>query len=346
MMKRPSYVCFSRDEALTSAVSLRRIIIMMTVIFIVAFLSVAGPSTSFAKAWPERPVRIVVPFPPGGAIDTMTRILAPYLEAGLKKSVVVENRAGAGGIIGTEAVARSTDGHTLLMTAMGHVMVPALNPKISYDALGDFRALAPVGVVPNVVVVPANSPYKTVQDIIDAAKADPGKLTYGSAGVGSSLHMTAALFAAKAGIELTHVPYRGSVAAMTDLVSGRIDIMFDSTTSVAPFVADGRIRPLAVATSARTKAFPDIPTIAENALTDYAVDWWYALLAPKDLPQEGLQKVAAIVAESLQDPKVRESFAAIKVEPMKGNTQSLSDTMQRDSNEWGKLIRELNIQTQ
>ncbi|NYT60977.1 tripartite tricarboxylate transporter substrate binding protein [Alcaligenaceae bacterium] len=336
---KPGYFCATGQAVATS---LRRVVAVL-VASSVAFLAI-GAAPSFAQEWPQRPVHIIVPFPPGGAIDTMTRILAPYLEAGLKQSVVVENRAGAGGIVGTTAASRSTDGHTLLMTAMGHVVVPALNSKITYDALGDFRALAPVGIVPNVLVVPASSPYKTAQDIIDAAKANPGKLTYGSAGVGSSLHMTAARFAAEAGITLTHVPYRGSVAAMTDLVSGRIDLMFDSTTSIAPFVADGRIRPLAVATSSRTNAFPDIPTIAENTLPNYAVDWWYALLAPKDLPQEGLQKVAAIVSASLQNPKVRESFAAIKVEPMQGNTQSLAEIMLQDSKKWSDLVLKLGIQ--
>lgn len=344
-MKKSLHQYFSGNRKTVEPPSLQRIIISSVVIVsAAALLSFAGISTSFAQGWPTQPVRIVIPFPPGGAIDTMTRILAPRLEAGLKQSVVIENRAGAGGIIGTEAALRSTDRHTLLMTAMGHVIVPALKSKISYDALNDFRAVAPVGIVPNVIVVPSNSPYKTVQDIIDAAKANPGKLTYGSAGTGSSLHMTAALFGVMAGIDLSHVPYRGSMAAMTDLVSGRIDMMFDSTTSIAPFVANGRIRPLAVATVERTKAFPDIPTIAESALSDYGVNWWYALLAPKDLPQEGIEKVAAIVAESLKDPEIRASFAKIKVEPMPGDTQSLSEAMKRDSKKWGELVHKLGIQ--
>lgn len=296
-----------------------------------------------AQSWPERPVRIVVPFPPGGAIDTMTRILAPHLEAGLKQPVVVENRPGAGGVVGTDSVARSSDGHTILMTAMGHVIVPALYSKINYDPMADFRALAPVAVVPNVLVVPQDSPYRTVRDVIDAGKANPGKLTFGSAGIGSSLHLTSAMFAAMAGIELTHVPYRGSAPAITDLVSGRIDMMFDSSTSVDPFVASGKLRPLAVATSARTDAFPDTPTVAEAALPDYAVDWWYAMLAPKDLSDEALEKVAALVAASLRDPQVRERFAGIKVEPMDGDTQSLAEAMQRDYKNWGDLVRRLDI---
>lgn len=306
-------------------------------------LPLAGLSAGHAQEWPERPVRIVVPFPPGGAIDTMTRILAPRLEAGLGQPVVVENRPGAGGVIGTEATSRSNDGHTILMTAMGHVIVPALYDKISYDPLKDFRALAPVGVVPNVLVVPKNSPYKSVQDIIDAAKADPTGLTFGSAGIGSSLHLTPAMFAAMADIEMTHVPYKGSSPAVIDLVSERIDMMFDSTTSVAPFVAEGKLRPLAVATSNRSAAFPDVPTIAESGLPDYAVDWWYAMLAPKDLPEAAIQKVADLVEASLKDPEVRERFASIKVDPMEGNTATLQEAMQRDSVKWGDLVRRLNI---
>lgn len=306
-------------------------------------LPALGVSTSYAQSWPENTVRIVVPFPPGGAIDTMTRVLAPHLEDGLKQAVVVENRPGAGGIVGTEAVSRSTDGHTILMTAMGHVIVPALYSKITYDPMADFRALAPVGVVPNVLVVPADSPYQSVQDVIEAAKANPGTLTFGSAGAGSSLHLTPALFAAMADIDLTHVPYRGSGPASIDLVSGRIDMMFDSSTSIAPFVENGKLRPLAVATSKRIDAFPDLPTIAESGLPDYAVDWWYAMLAPKDLSDEAVQKVAALVAETLKKPEVIERFSLIKVEAMEGDTQTLSEAMQNDSKKWGDLVRQLGI---
>lgn len=311
---------------------------------VLLLLPLAGMQASFAQGWPERPVRIIVPFPPGGAIDTMTRILAPRLEASLKQPIVVENRAGAGGVVGTEAASRSSDGHTLLMTAMGHVIVPSLNKKLSYDPLKDFRAMAPVAVVPNVLVVPANSPFRSVQDVLAAAKASPGKLTYGSAGTGSSLHLTPALFAALGEIELTHVPYRGSVAAMTDLVSGRIDMMFDSTTSISSFVESGAIRPLAVATSKRSSAYPDVPTVAESGLPEYAVDWWYALLAPRDLSEEALGKVAASVAQSLKDPEIQAKFAAIKIEPMSGDTQSLQEAMERDSRKWADLISEAGIQ--
>lgn len=315
----------------------------LTTTAIALMLPFIGIGSVHAKAWPERPVRIVVPFPPGGAIDTMTRILAPHLEAGLGQSVVVENRPGAGGVVGTESTSRSTDGHTILMTAMGHVIVPALYSKISYDPLKDFRALAPVALVPNVLVVPANSPYKSVQDIIDTAKAEPGKLTFGSAGIGSSLHLTPAMFAAMADIDLTHVPYKGSAPAVIDLIAGRIDMMFDSTTSAAPFVAEGKLRPLAVATSSRTQAFPDLPTISESGLSNYAVNWWYAMLAPKDLSDEALHKVAALVESSLKKPEVRESFASIKIDPMSENTAQLQEMMERDSVKWGNLVKELGI---
>lgn len=319
---------------------------MLAALSSVAFLlPVSGLSSAHAQGWPERTVRIVVPFPPGGAIDTMTRILAPYIEAGLSQPVVVDNRPGAGGVVGTDSVSRSTDGHTILMTAMGHVIAPALNTSITYDPVADFRALAPVGVVPNVLVVPADSPYQSVQDIIEAGKADPGGLTFGSAGTGSSLHLTPALFAAMADIELTHVPYRGSAPAVIDLVSGRIDMMFDSTTSVAPFVANGQLRPLAVATSSRTDAFPDVPTIAESGLPDYAVDWWYAMLAPKDLPDEALNKVSGLVAKTLQDPEVRASFASIKVEPMDQDKEYLAQAMVEDQKKWGDLVRQAGIKS-
>ncbi len=322
-----------------SASAVRRLLCL-----VIASAAALPFASAVAQTWPERTVRVIIPFPPGGAIDTMTRILAPRLEADLKQPVVVENRPGAGGVVGTEAAARATDGHTILMTAMGHVIAPALHAKLSYDAMGDFKALAPVAVVPNVLVVPKDSPYNSVQELLAAARANPGKLTYGSAGTGTSLHMAAAMFAAIADVNLTHVPYRGSAPAVIDLVAGRIDMMFDSTTSAAPFVTDGRLKPLAVATSKPTAAFPGLPTIGESGVPGYAVDWWYGFLAPKSLPPEAINRFAELVAKNLNDPEVQDSFRKIKVDPMIGTPASLQSTMQSDAKRWGDLVRELGIQ--
>src|SRR3712207_6905097 len=214
--------------------------------------------------WPDRPLRIIVPFPPGGAIDAMARLLAPRLSEALGQPVVVENRAGAGGTVGTAAAAQSADGHTLLMVSIAHAVNPALYPRLPYDSAADFTPVAPVAVVPNLLAVPAARPWRTQAELVEAARRRPGELTYGSAGSGTSIHLAGALFCALAKIEMTHVPYRGSGPAVADLVSGRLDAMFDSVTSASPHIASGRLRALAVTTGRRLAAFPDLPRSEEH----------------------------------------------------------------------------------
>lgn len=309
----------------------------------------ALPATPFrarAQSWPDRGVRIIVPFPPGGAIDAMSRLVAPALERAIGQPVVVENRSGAGGVPGTEAAAQSRDGHTLLMTALTHVLLPALNRRLPYDAYADFAPVAPVGTVANILVVPAASPYRSVPELIAAARERPGSLTYGSAGSGTSLHLCAALFCAQAGIDMTHVPYRGSGPSVTDLIAGRLDAMFDSATSVSPHLAAGSLRALAVTTARRSSLQPELPTIAEVAVPDYAVDWWYAMLAPRSMPEEGMRKVGAAVGEALKQPELRERFAAIRCEPMPGDAAALGAIIARDRVTWTALVQRLGLQAQ
>ena len=306
--------------------------------------ALALPGPARAQSWPDRPLRIIVPFPPGGAIDAMIRLVAPGIEARLGQSVVIENRSGAGGVVGTEAAAGSRDGHTLLMTALTHVVLAAVTPRLPYDAFADFVAVAPVGIVANVLVVPAASPARDVAGLVAAAKARPGTLTYGSAGSGSSLHLCAAVFCAEAGIEMTHVPYRGSAPAITDLLGGRIDMMFDSATSAAPHVESGRLRALAVATGRRSALLPNLPTVAEAGVPSYGVDWWYALLAPRGLPEEGRRRVGAAVREILAEPALRARFADIRADPMEGDAASLAAIIERDRATWPGLVRRLGLQ--
>lgn len=309
-----------------------------------AVVAIAPGASHATDNWPERPVRIIIPYTPGGAIDTMTRIIAPRLEKELGQPFVVENRPGAGGVVGTEASARMNDGHTLLGTAMTHVIAPHLHKKLNYDPIADFDGIATMAVVANVLVVPANSPFQSVEELLAYARANPGKVTYGSAGNGTSLHMSAAMFAAMADLDLTHVPYRGSAPAIMDLVAGRIDLMFDSATSAAPFVADGRLRALAVATSEKTEAFPELPTIGQSAVPGYEVDWWYGILAPKGMSPEAIQKLSDAVARQINDPQVQESFRKIKIDPLVMTPQELQTTMQLDATRWGDLVRQLGIE--
>lgn len=299
-----------------------------------------------AQSWPERGLRIIVPFPPGGAIDAMARLVAPAIERSLGQPAVVENRSGAGGLVGTEAAAQARDGHTLLMTALTHVVLAAMTPRLPYDAYNDFAAVTPVGTVANILVVPAASPYRTVREMVAAARANPRGLTYGSAGSGTSLHLCAALFCARAGIEMTHVPYRGSGPAVTDLVAGRIDAMFDSATSAAPHLAGGKLRALATVTSARSALQPDLPTMAEAGVADCAVDWWYGLMAPTGMPAEGRRKVSDAVQEALRQPTLRERFTAIRCEPMHGDADSLATQIARDRESWARIVSQIGAQLQ
>ena len=316
--------------------------------FAAALPTVASAAFMVAHAqpasWPDRPLRIIVPFPPGGAIDAMARLLAPRLSDALGQPAVVENRAGAGGTIGTAAAAQSTDGHTLLMVSIAHAVNPALYPRLPYDSTADFAPVAPVAIVPNLLAVPAARPWRTQADLVEAARRRPGELTYGSAGSGTSIHLAGALFCALAKIEMTHVPYRGSGPAVADLVSGRLDAMFDSVTSAAPHIASGRLRALAVTTGRRIAAFPDLPTVAEAGVPGYVVDPWFAMLAPRSLPAEARERVGRVVGQALQDPSVRERFAAIGAEPMAGDAAALERLIAEETAKWGDLVRRLGIQ--
>ncbi|MBR0641583.1 tripartite tricarboxylate transporter substrate-binding protein [Plastoroseomonas hellenica] len=297
---------------------------------------------ALAQAWPERPLRVIVPFPPGGAIDAMIRLLAPDLGAALGQPLVVENRAGAGGTIGTEAAARSGDQHTLLMVSMAHAVNPALYPRLPYDG-ADLVAVAPVAVVPNLLVVPAASPIRDTAGLIAAARRTPGGITYASAGNGTSIHLAGALFAAMAGVDMTHVPYRGSGPAIADLLAGRVDCMFDSVTSAAPHVAGGRLRALAATTAERAEALPALPTVGEAGLPGYAVDPWFAMLAPRDLPAAARQRMEAAVLGALRDGGIREKLAGIGAQPMPGDAASLQGLIAAETRKWAEVVQRAGI---
>jgi tripartite-type tricarboxylate transporter receptor subunit TctC len=274
----------------------------------------------------------------------MIRAMAPNLGEALGQPIVIDNKPGAGGVLGTEAVLRANDGHTLLMTAMGHTIYPELYANLSFDPIADFKAVAPIGLVPNVVIVPADSPFSRLEDLIRYAKQHPGKLTYGSAGNGTSLHLTAALFLQLAGIDVRHVPYKGSAPAITDLAAGRIDMMFDSSTSASPFIAARKVKALAVAATERSPLLPGIPTIAQSGVPDYRIQWWYGLLAPRSLPDAAAEKVAQAVQAAWRDPAVTERFDTIRVEPLKMGRQAFGEMIRKDRQAWKQRIPAMGIQ--
>jgi tripartite-type tricarboxylate transporter receptor subunit TctC len=294
------------------------------------------------RPWPERPLRVVVPFPPGGAIDAMARLLAGPMAEALGQPVLVENRPGAGGTTGTGFAAQSNDGHTLLMVSIAHAVNPALYPRLPY-AESDFAPLGPVAVVPNILVVPAARPWRSVADLRAAARARPGGLTYASAGSGTSIHLAGALFADRAGITWEHVPYRGSAPAVTDLVAGRVDAMFDSVTSAAPHIASGRLMALGVSTSRRVASFPELPTMAEAGVPDCVVDPWFAMLAQRSVPGPALPLLSDLLARLLADETMAERLGRIGAEPMAGDAASLARLLAEETARWGVFVRRAGI---
>ncbi len=262
-------------------------------------------------AYPDKPIKLIVPYPPGGATDVIGRILAKNLGDSLGQQVLVENRGGAGGNIGAEAVAKATpDGYTLLMGAVtSHSTMATLEKgKLRYDILKDFTPVMIVGSVPLVVVVNPNVPVRTLKGLVDYAKANPDKLNYASSGAGAPQRMGAEIFQKEAGLKITHVPYKGSGPAMTDLVAGQVNLMVETVPAALPFITAGQLRPLAVTTAKRISMLPDVPTTAESGMPALEVSSTFGLLAPAGTPMSIIDQLNSAVAKLLVNPEVKEAF--------------------------------------
>src|ERR1700728_3055763 len=275
---------------------------MRPLLFAFAALSLAVISADAATAlYPERIIRLVVPFAPGGGTDVVARTLAQDMGKDLGVTVLIENKPGAGTIIGTQAVAISTpDGYTLLMGTFSHAVNASLNTKLPYDPHRDFAAVALVARSFNVVVVNPKSPIKSIADLIAAAKASPGKLSYGTFGTGTSAHLAGELFKDMAKVDLTTVPYKGAAPAITDLIGGQIDVMFTTVASAASLVESGQLRAIAVPSAERSPAFPNLPTVAEAGVPGYAADSWYGLFAPAGTPKDVIGRLNTSAATAVQ----------------------------------------------
>jgi tripartite-type tricarboxylate transporter receptor subunit TctC len=284
----------------------------------VAVLSVAIVSAQPAGAdYPNKTIRIVVPFTAGSATDIMARVVGERLSASLGQAVMIDNRPGAGGTLGSAQVAKSEpDGYTLLVVSTGHVVNPILYPGLSYDTVGDFAGISPLASLPNVLVVGSGSPFKSVKDLIAAAKAKPDSLNYASAGVGSATHVNAEKFRSVAGIQLTHIPFKGTPETIVETSSGRVDFMFTPVLASISTIRDGRMRALAVSTAKRSGAMPDVPTVAEAGLPGFVFDFWIGLLAPAKTPRAVVNKLNAEVAKILEQPAVKERMAKLGAESM------------------------------
>ncbi len=313
------------------------------VILTLAATSVVS-SHALAQSYPAKPLRLIVPFPAGGATDILARALSQKLGDRLGQPVVVENRPGAGGTIGSDAVAKSVaDGYTLLLaTSSTHSIGPALNPKIPYNAFEDFTPLGYVANSPKVVLVPTTLPVKTMRELIDYAKKNPGKLNYASSGNGTIVHLTTELFKAMAGVFMVHIPYRGTALAIPDLVSGKVELMFDSLVTGLPHVKDGKLRALAVTGAARTPLAADLPAVAE-VLPGFESTTWFGLYGPKGLSSEVVQRINTALNAALAEADVKERFARLGAEPTGGSAARFAQVVKADHDKWKAIITERKI---
>ena len=297
--------------------------------------------------FPEKRIKIIVPFAPGGGADIIARLLADFMSKDLGKPVIIENKPGAGTIVGTEEAARSApDGYTLLMTSTPFVINPSIYAKLPYDT---FKAFAPVALVAryfDIVVISSKLPFKSVQDVIAYAKANPNKLNFGSAGIGTSMHLAGELFKSMAHVDMTHVPYKGSAPAITDLLSGQIQIIFSTVPSAASFIQGGQLRALAITSAHRSAAFPDLPTVAEAGVPDFVVEGWYGLLAPAGTAAEILNLLNASVAKAIRSEvfktiETNEGLAFAAGTPEDFNRYLLSEAAR-----WRDVVKDAHIQAQ
>ena len=324
---------------------MQRRLSMMALALTASLGLVATPG--WAQTYPNKPIRLIVPFPAGGATDILARALSQKLGEKIGQTVVVENRPGAGGTIGADVASKAAaDGYTLLLaTSSTHSIGPAINPKIPYNAEADFTPIAFVGSSPNVVVVPNSSPVKNMREFIDYARKNPGKLNYASSGNGTIVHLTTEYFKAQSGTYILHIPYRGTALAIPDLVSGKVDVLFDSFVTGMPHVRDGKLRALAVTTAKRSVLAPDMPTVAET-LPGFESVTWFGLYGPKGMSADLALKVNQATNAALLDADVKERFARLGAEPAGGSSQAFAAMVKADNGKWKKIIadRQLSVE--
>ena len=314
-----------------------------TIGFSMAAAALVASATVASPAWaefPEKPIRLILPYPPGGPTDLLARVVAAEMSNTLGQQVVVDNRPGASGMIGAEQVARAApDGYTFLANASLHVINPSIYPDMRYDAIKDFAPITQLAAVPLVLVVPPSSPIKKAQDIVAENKKNPGKLSFGSAGTASSQQLAGESFKIAAGIDMLHVPYRGSAPALADLVGGQINLMFDSMPSAMPFISSGQLRAVAVTTSQRAAALPDVPTVAESGYPGFDISTWYGFWAPAGTPEPIVAKLAEHAAMALKTPQVRERYAAMGAEPVGSTPAEFAAYNVSEGKKWAEIVR-------
>lgn len=311
---------------------------------VIALAAAASMAASAAiAAYPDKPIRLVVPFAPGGGTDLIARTLGAGMSKELGQTVIIDNKPGAGTVIGTDAVAKSApDGYTLVIATFAHALNPSLQPKLPFDTEKAFAPVVLVGRGPNVLVVRADSPYKTVKDVIDAAKAKPGTLTYASQGNGTSAHLAGEMFTNLAKVQMTHVPYRGAGPAITDLLGGQVDLIFGTAAAVSTFVDSGKLRALGVTTPQRSPALKDVPAIAET-VPGYVVESWYGLYAPAGTPADVIAKLNSAAKKAAQTDDFKKKVESEGLVITAGSPAELDTYVRAEEARWRKIVKENNV---
>jgi tripartite-type tricarboxylate transporter receptor subunit TctC len=311
--------------------------------FLLAALLSFATAASAQDAWPSRPIRFILPFPPGGGTDILGRLIAERLSAHLGQPVVAENRGGAGGNVGTEAAAKSApDGYTIVLVAPSLAISPTLYAKINYDPVKDFAPVSLVATVPNVMVTQPSLPGQLVE-FIAFAKSKPGALNFGSGGAGTSNHLAGELFNLVTGAKLVHIPYKGVNLAMQDVLAGNVHLVFIGTPAAAPHIRAGRLRALALVAPQRSSALPDVPTVAEAGLRDFEVTTWYGVLAPAGTPKNVVTRLNTELVKIMHSPELKEKLAATGTEPLTSTPEEFAAYIQREIAKWGDVIRKAGV---
>lgn len=311
-----------------------------------ALATLAAISPALAQdAWPSKQIKIVVPFAAGGTSDVLARVLAAQLQTNLKQTVIVDNRAGAGGVIGADSVAKSpADGYTLLLgTIATHAINPALLPRMPYNAAKDFAPVMLLGSISNVLLVGPDQPFKSVKDVIAAAKAKPGSLQFASAGQGTSQHLSGETFKLLAGVDITHIPYKGSAPAIQDVMGGAVPMSFETALVAAPQIKAGKVRALAVTSARRARILPDVPTMQEAGVPGFDVASWQALYAPAGTPPAVVAKLNAELARIIEQPETKTRMEALGLEHTANTPAQFAEFQMAEQAKWAKIIKDGNV---
>jgi tripartite-type tricarboxylate transporter receptor subunit TctC len=305
---------------------------------------VASTQLVAQDAYPTRPIRFILPFPPGGGTDILGRLIAERLSANLGQPVVTENRGGAGGNVGAEAAARSApDGYTIVLVAPSLAISPTLYSKLNYDPVKDFAPISLVATVPNVMITQVSLPVQTLQEFIAFARSKPGALNFGSGGPGTSNHLAGELFNIVTGAKLVHVPYKGVNLAMQDVLAGNVHLVFIGIPAAAPHVKAGRLRALAIVAPQRSNALPEVPTVAEAGLRDFEVTTWYGVLAPAGTPRAVVTRLNSELVKIMHSPELKGRLATTGTEPLTSTPEEFTAYIKREIAKWGEVIRKAGV---